>query len=982
MASVEGPSAQPLKPQRRVPGVYGRSRWFADRLGPRAALERLTQGFEHASGMPDADALATATVAEGLRLLARSGRDPGGIERPVLLDAAGRRLPLEEIGEKEDQVCRVGPPLDLGPFQDEAFLFVPLPSEGRLPGTDLSSTALVHRPGRGDITGGVTVVDAAGVDMATRLLIAKVVEPGRFEAYARPVDPWLVTALRTVDLHWDWIVAEHRLGIGTQLLDRICQVVLCAAPWRDVDPERLARAGVGSPGAWPGLSGNVCDRCLDALGPFVVDRGQVLKPPVLKLLPKWGWWTGTCGWEPIGPTPTAGFGGIGRVSQLVVHPKDPDEVFAAAAGGGIWRSRDGGLHWSPLMSDQPTLTMGALAVAPSNPSIVYAASGEDGGGWNPAWPGVGVYRSANAGGTWQLTTPVPSDRFSAVVVHPTDPATLYVAGNRGLHKSRDGGTTWITNPGQSSLLDGQATDVVLAHDAPDRVYAGLHNSGVWQSLSGGESPGGGTAAFSPLTGPGQLPSGSDAGWTKLAIGSAGAHGSQFLAAKIGPDGGRIFRTVDSGTSWTELAGAVAAVGYDEWCSVIAVSPDDENTLLAGAVGLSRTTNGGATAADWAGIAGVHADQQDIAFSPTSPQTGYLANDGGVYRTTDGGQSWTFRSGGLQITQFYDISASARDAGVLAGGAQDNGVYYRASSGTWRHIPWGDGTGVAIDPTDPRIVYFSSQNGVPNWLRRSVDGGQTHQGLSTAGLSGGSPWVTLIKLDPTDPVADPANNRVLFVCGHTELFRSTTGGQSWQRVADQAGTPFTTQGTITSLEFARSAPGVLYLGTSLGFVYRAQGGGATAVDWTLLSPPGTPNEAMFPDVPIQSIGIDPSDPDHVWVAFTGLGVTFSGRWGLTNPLGVSHVYRSTDGGATWQDASGRFTGLNLPDVPTSAVALHPTNRGTVYVGTDVGVFRTTTSGQTWSADSHNLPRSPVTDLTVGRGRLFAATMGRGVYFRDL
>jgi len=176
--------------------------------------------------------------------------------------------------------------------------------------------------------------------------------------------------------------------------------------------------------------------------------------------------------------------------------------------------------------------------------------------------------------------------------------------------------------------------------------------------------------------------------------------------------------------------------------------------------------------------------------------------------------------------------------------------------------------------------------------------------------------------------------------------------------------------------------VLYLGTSVGHLYRAVAGGATAANWTLLSPAGSPNEALFPDVPIQSITVDPSDPSHLWVAFTGPGVTFSSRWGVSNPLGASHVYRSTNSGSTWHDASGRFTGLNLPDIATSAVALHPGARATVYVGTDVGVFRTLDDGTTWINYNEGLPRSPVTDLSASADRLLAATLGRGIHVREI
>jgi photosystem II stability/assembly factor-like uncharacterized protein len=759
--------------------------------------------------------------------------------------------------------------------------------------------------------------------------------------------------------------------------------------------------------------GDVGERVSSLLGDIDVIDGALAKPPVIKWW--WDFFPWCSRWSSIGPVPDSTFRGIGRVSQIAVHPTNGNILIAGAAGGGVWRTGNGGASWSPCMEWQPTLTMGAVAIAPSNPSVMYAASGEDGDIYNPAWSGVGIYRSGDGGSTWTLMTRVPSTRFSAIVVHPRHPDIIYVAGNRGLHKSVNGGATWRTNPGLASLFDGQITDIVIGYEEPvivgtaaldapaltdrpilvpppplnaERVYIGVHNDGVYRSTVAGEQFGS-APAFTRLDGPGQLPAGSAAGWTKLAIGQRGTHRSGFLAAKLGPDGSRIFTSIDGGTTWTEKAADVARVSYDEWCSVIAVDPTDENVMYAGAAGaLSRTTNGGAAAADWTSIStGIHADQQDIAFDPLDSRRIFLANDGGVYRSSDRGTNWTLASGALAITQLYDIDLSEQDRDIVAGGAQDNGIYYRNGSGVWRHIPWGDGTQVAIDPTDPQIFYFSSQNGLPSNLRRSVDGGASHQQLGQTGLSGGSPWITIIKLDPRDPIANPADHRVVFVCGDSELFRSSNGGQTWQRVEDGSGNPFQSSGQITALEFAPSDPTILYLATSSGAIYRAVNGGAGAVDWTRIDTPGSPADALFPTSAVQAIRVNPGNPNHVWLVFGGSGVSFTNRPDMIlNPLGISHLFRNAN--ATdingWVDASGRFPALSLPDVPTSAAALVDFDPLVAYAGTDVGVFRTVDGGVTWTAFQDGLPRSPVAELLFNRrfNRLFAGTMGRGVYVRDV
>jgi hypothetical protein len=348
------------------------------------------------------------------------------------------------------------------------------------------------------------------------------------------------------------------------------------------------------------------------------------------------------------------------------------------------------------------------------------------------------------------------------------------------------------------------------------------------------------------------------------------------------------------------------------------------------------------------------------------------------------------SGRLAITQFYDIDISEHDRDVIAGGAQDTGVFYRNSSGRWMNIPWGDGTQVAIDPSNPSIFYFSPQCGLPQDqrdppLRRSIDGGATHEPLGHRGLYGKSPWITILKLDPSDPISDPERNRIIFVCGICLLFRSTNGGQNWRCVEDSAGNAFKTDGVITALEFAPSDPSILYLGTCKGALYRGSNGGSTAGDWKRIDRSGSAADKLFPDVQIQAFRVNPTDANDVWVVFGGEGVCFTDRPdSVLNPLGISHLFRSLDGGASWRDVSGKFKPECLPDVPTSAVAVSDVDSEIAYVGTDAGVFQTTDGGVRWTSFQDGLPRSPVVELRYNRQHdlLVAATMGRGIYVRNV
>jgi photosystem II stability/assembly factor-like uncharacterized protein len=1024
-----------VRPRKLLPGVVGRSQWFAERAGAQEdalSLERLRRGISDAENMRELGALRAEVIDEAHALLddttkatrKRVLRGP----TPTLVDLAGRpHAPTAIRTRKRHGIAALSRPLKV---EDEGFLFVPV-EEGTAAHLDLEAVVVaeISDPMQPRLNQTFTYWPQE------KVLVGRITRAGRYQAFALPKDPWIRTTFDTLARHWKWVERDPSLremmgrrGSKSQpgIVDRICQLILCAPDYDQVK-DAQAFEGIGMPprelpaiGNFEG--GDVCERCLSRfLGEIEVVDGALVKPPVIKWW--WDFFPRCSRWRSVGPAPglfnfppwpfpRRAFRGIGRVSQIDIHPTDGNILIAGAAGGGVWRTGTGGGFWLPSMDLQPTLTIGAVAIARSNPSIMYAASGEDGGPYLNGWSGVGIYRTDNGGSNWTLMTGVPSTRFSAIVVHPKNPDVIYVAGNRGLHKSVNGGATWRTNPGLQSLFDGQITDVVLGYEEPvvvetealeapplggfglvppfnERVYIGVRDDGVYRSITAGEQFVGATPAFTRLDVTGQLPSGSAAGWTKLAIGRRGTHRSRFLAAKLGPDGSQIFTTIDAGTTWTEQAADVAKAKIDEWCSVIAVDPTDENVMYAGADDeLKRTTNGGATTADWTSInTGVHADQQDIAFDPQDSKRIFLANDGGIYRSSNRGTDWTFASGTLAITQFYDIDISERDRDIIAGGAQDNGIYYRNASGTWRNIPWGDGTQVAVDPTDPQIFYFSSQNGLPTYLERSVDGGASHQPLGQAGLSGSSPWITIIKLEPRDPIADPADNRVVFVCSTNELFRSSDGGQTWSRVEDGSGVPFQTDAEITALEFAPSDPAILYLATSSGAVYRAVNGGVTTGDWTRIDTPGSPADALFPSSGVQAIRVNPDNSNHVWLVFGGSGVSFTARPDMIlNPLGISHLFRNTNAPDIngWEDASGQFPALSLPDVPTSAAALVDFDPLVAFAGTDVGAFRTTDGGATWTAFQDGLPRSPVVELRFNRPfkRLFAATMGRGVWIRDV
>lgn len=615
-------------------------------------------------------------------------------------------------------------------------------------------------------------------------------------------------------------------------------------------------------------------------------------------------------WFTIGPRNVNG-----RVKALAVHPTDPNTVYAGAASGGIWKSIDGGQSWRPLWDEQDTMACVAIAIAPGNPNMVYAATGEWTPGWGPGFPGTGLFVSTDAGASWTQRTGLTSRRVAQVLVSSSDAARVYVAGQSGFERSTDGGATWTT------IRTGEVSDAVIDPNTPATLYINVRSDGIYKTTDAG-------ATWAKLAG--GAPSGVNADWIRLAIGRSGTAGTNLVLAKRS---GTIYRSTDGGTSWTTLAGSHGSSSFHEWCNLLAVAPDDDNVILAGGVGAERTANGGTS---WSGLGGLHADHHRATFAPSDSNFAYTSNDGGVYRSTNKGATWVKASHGLIVTQFYDLGAWATIGTVAGGGTQDNGTVMTTGGLTWRDIFGWDGGYFVVHPTDPRTMYAEHQN---TDIHKSVDGGNTWV-QRTAGLSGGTPWTGVLTMDPNAP-------DTLFV-GTSLVFRTTDGCATAWVASSQ-----TLVGSVTGIAVAESDSNRLYSCTDAGRAYRSDNNGATS-PWTEIS-------AGLPTAPITDIVVSHTNRDRVAVTVGGAG--------------TGHVFLSTNAGAAWTNVTG-----NLPDVSNSSFAFDPVAANTFYVGTDVGVFRTTDGGATWQAFDNGMPTVPTTDLHVERSErlLTAATFGRGMY----
>jgi hypothetical protein len=618
-------------------------------------------------------------------------------------------------------------------------------------------------------------------------------------------------------------------------------------------------------------------------------------------------------WFSIGPRNVNG-----RVKSIAVHPTNENTVYAGAASGGIWKSEDGGQSWRPLWDEQESLAIGSIAVA-SNPNTIYVGTGEWTPGWSPSYPGAGVYVSTDSGATWTLRASVITRRISRILVSPTDSLRVYVAGENGFERSTDGGVTWTT------VRTGQISDAVIDPNNANILYLNVRNDGIYKSTDGGDN-------WTQLTGG---PTGASANWVKLAIGVNGTHGSNFLVAK---NAGTISTSTDGGSTWTTLVGSHGNASFHQWCSMIAVAPDNENILLAGGVGIERTSDGGTT---WTSLAGLHADHHVSIFAPSNPNIVYECNDGGVYRSSDKGATWSKASHGIVITQFYDVGSWSTISTVVGGGTQDQGTNMTSGGLTWRNIFGWDGGYFVVHPTDPRTMYAEHQN---TDIHKSIDGGNTWV-QKTAGLTDGTPWTGVITMDLNNP------NTVF--AGTTRVFRTTDGcATPWVASSQVLG------GTVSSIEIAPSDSNRVYAGAG-GRIYRSDDGGASS-PWAEKTTGTLPSSRSIKD-----IAIDRSNPNRLVVCYGG---TNSGS-------AANHVFISTNGGDLWTDISG-----NLPNISVNAVALDPNSANTIYTGTDAGVYRTTDLGVNWEAFDNGIPNVLISDLHIDPedNALYAATFGRGMY----
>ncbi len=709
-----------------------------------------------------------------------------------------------------------------------------------------------------------------------------------------------------------------------------------------------------------------------------------------------------------------------RVGSMIMDfavPESPDKAhlytfYVGTRNGGVWKTTNNGTTFEPIFDGQSRLTIGDIALAPSNPDVVWVGTGE----WLTArssYSGDGVYKSTDAGMTWTNMGLRDSHHISRILVHPGNPDVVYVAAmghlftdnaERGVFRTADGGKTWekvlyindrvgiidlVMHPDRPEILYAAAFDKQRLPWLYDRAGTG---SGIYKTTDGGKT------------------------WTKLGGGLPGGRlghigidiylknpevlyaivdnanlrpptpkeAEQDRARKLAPQnrdiGGEVYRTADGGATWKKTNPDDVSV-LSKGGGQLRVDPNDEKNVFVTGVALTNSTDGGKTWNDlgWPPqrlFSKMFGDVRTLWIDPRNSDRIILGSDGGVFISYDGGKTCDHHYN-LPLCEFYAVGVDMEDPYNLYGGLQDHEHWKLPSngpSGEIRHFDWvavgsGDGMYTQVDPTDSRWLYTTMQQGG----QYRVDQKLGYRVSIQPQRESGKPPYRFVWCTPLH--ISPHNSRVIYT-GAQVLLRSMDRGDHWQEISpdlstndaskmvgrDQGGIPWF---AITTISESPVTPGVIWVGTCDGKVQATRNGGATWTDLTAkIAGAGGPADFYV---------------TRVFASQFREGTAYVTKSGFRNDDFRPLIFKTTDYGATWTSLAG-----NLPQSPANVIFEDRTNSDLLFLGTDTGVFVSIDGGKKWLGMNNRVPKVPVHDLLVHprENDLVVATYGRGLFVTDV
>jgi photosystem II stability/assembly factor-like uncharacterized protein len=689
-------------------------------------------------------------------------------------------------------------------------------------------------------------------------------------------------------------------------------------------------------------------------------------------------------WRSIGPLRG------GRSIGCAGSPKRPNEYYFGAVGGGLWKTTDSGLTWRAVTDGQlHSSSVGSVAVAESNPDVVYIGMGETELRGN-IMQGDGVYKTTDAGKTWTHMGLADTQAIARVRVHPTNPDIVYAAAfghpygrnaNRGVFRSKDGGKAWQKVLYKSDHAG--AVDLVMDPHNPNVLFAAIWdaNRTSWSLTSGGPDSGlfkttdGGDHWTEITRNPG-LPAGVVG---KIGVTVSGADGARVYAIVENENGG-VFASDDAGATWKKVSEDRALRQRAFYYSRIYADPKAKDTVYVLNVGFHKSTDGGKT---YRQLRPSHGDNHDLWIDPANPERMVESNDGGGNVSINGAQTWTAEQ--YATAQLYHV-ATTRDVPYhVCGAQQDSSTICVSSAGGGRggrgatvsySVGGGESGYIAPHPTNPNLFYAGSQGALLTKFDRRTGYSRDIQvyPLFFSGESAGSlperwQWTFPIVFSPLDPA-------VLYTSSQN-LWRTTDDGQSWQKISPDltrndkltlgdSGGPITHDqngpeiyGTIFAIAPSRKEAGTIWTGSDDGLVQITRDGGKT---WTNVTPKGLPYFAR-----ISLIEASPHEAGKAYVAAKNY------QSDDRRPF----LFKTSDYGKTWtQITSG------IPDVDyTHAIREDPVRAGLLFAGTEHGIHVSFDDGAQWQPIGLNLPDTQVSDLVIEGKDVVIATHGRAFYILD-
>ena len=679
----------------------------------------------------------------------------------------------------------------------------------------------------------------------------------------------------------------------------------------------------------------------------------------------------------------------GRIDDFAVLESRPSTFYVGAASGGLWKTENNGTTFEPVFDDQESSSIGAIAIAPSDPSVLYVGTGEPNNRQSSSW-GHGVYKTGDGGKTWTHLGLPDTHHIGRVVVHPTNPDVVYVAAlghlwgpnkERGLYKTTDGGKTW-TN---TKFVDEDTgfVDVAMDPASPSILYAASYQRR--RSPFGYNGGGPGSALWKTTDGGGTwkklaegLPKEGDVGRIGVAVYRRDPR-IVYALVEHAKEGG-IYRSEDRGETWKKMSDTNPRPSY---YSQVHIDPNNDQRIWVLGAPMFVSEDGGKTFRNDL-VQKIHGDYHALWIDPADSNHVLAGSDGGIHVSWDRGRSWDYLNT-VTLSQFYEVAYDMRQPYSVCGGLQDNGSWCGPSrtlytqgiaNEDWFRVGGGDGFHAAVDPTDPDTVYTESQDG--NVQRLDL---RTNERRVIRPEAGGEEryrfnWNSPILISPHDP-------KTVFYGGN-RLFVSRDRGDTWTQTADltsgasrdkmtifgKAAKEFLSRndgvvhfGTITTIAESPLKAGVLWVGTDDGNLQVSRDGGIT---WTSVAArvPGLPRGTY-----VSRVEPSRSGEGAAYAAFDGH---------RADDYGV-YLFRTDDYGQTWRSVSG-----NLPRGWTvHVVREHPKNPSLLFAGTENGLWTSWDRGGQWVRLKGKLPTVPVFDLQVHPrdDDLIVASHGRGVFILD-